>query len=108
MLIILFEHLEQEGKKEMFYVMMYSTYLWLYGIRHMVKDHTDSQRGNPLPPLHGLLFLISSKGLASCFRQDSTDRIAKLGVEHWLKCEHLEQIINSTVTQPCCLRYAVI
>ena len=36
-------------------------YLRLYGIRHMVKDHSDSERGNPLPP-HGLLFPISSKG----------------------------------------------
>ena len=26
----------------------------------MVKDHSDSERGNPLPP-HGILFLISSK-----------------------------------------------
>ena len=34
-------------------------YLRLYGIRHMVKDHSDSERGNPLLP-HGLL-LISSK-----------------------------------------------
>ena len=34
-------------------------YLRLYGIRHMVKDYSDSERGNPLPP-HGLLFLISS------------------------------------------------
>ena len=31
----------------------------------MVKDHSDSDRGNPLPPLNGLLFLISSKGLWS-------------------------------------------
>ena len=22
-------------------------YLWLYGVGHMVKDHTDSERGNP-------------------------------------------------------------
>ena len=29
-------------------------YLRLYGVRHMVKDHLDSERGNPLPP-HGLL-----------------------------------------------------
>ena len=30
-------------------------YLRLYGVRHMVKDHSDSQRGNqPLP--HGILF----------------------------------------------------
>ena len=34
-------------------------YLRLYGVRHMVKDHSDSERGNPLPP-HGLLFPISS------------------------------------------------
>ena len=34
-------------------------YLRLYGIRHMVKDHGDNQRGNPLRP-HGLLFPISS------------------------------------------------
>ena len=35
-------------------------YLRLYGVGHMVKDHSDSERGNPLPP-HGLLFPISSK-----------------------------------------------
>ena len=40
-------------------------YLRLYGVRHMVKDHPDSQRGNPLPP-HGLLFPISSKGSFIC------------------------------------------
>ena len=36
-------------------------YLWLYRIRHMLKDHSDSERGNLIPP-HGLLFPISSKG----------------------------------------------
>ena len=35
--------------------------LRLYGVGHMVKDHSDSERGNPLPT-HGLLFPISSKG----------------------------------------------
>ena len=35
--------------------------LRLYGVRHMVKDHSDSERGMPLPP-HRLLFPISSKG----------------------------------------------
>ena len=40
-------------------------YLQLYGIRHMVKDHSDSKRGNPLPP-HRLLFPISSKGSFIC------------------------------------------
>ena len=37
----------------------------LYGVRHMVKDHSDSERGNRLPP-HGLLFPISSKGSFIC------------------------------------------
>ena len=32
---------------------------------YMVKDHTDSERGNLLPP-HGLLFPISSKGSFTC------------------------------------------
>ena len=40
-------------------------YLRLYGVRHMVKDHSDSERGNPLPP-HGLLFPISSNGSFIC------------------------------------------
>ena len=31
------------------------------GIRHMVKGHSDSKKGNPLPP-HRLLFSINSKG----------------------------------------------
>ena len=40
-------------------------YLRLYGIRHMVKDHSDSKKGNPLPP-HRLLFLINSKDSFIC------------------------------------------
>ena len=40
-------------------------YLRLYGIRHMVNDHSDSERGNPLLP-DGLLFPISSKGSFIC------------------------------------------
>ena len=39
--------------------------LRLYGVGHMVKDHSDSERENPLPP-HGLLFPISSKGSFIC------------------------------------------
>ena len=51
-------------RKEMFYLTTHSTH-FIYGYMAsdiiMVKDHSDSKRGNPLPP-HGLLFLISSKG----------------------------------------------
>ena len=38
----------------------------------MVKDHSDNERGNLLLLLHGLLFLISSKGSFIC----PTDMIA--------------------------------
>ena len=37
----------------------------LYGVGHMVKDHSDSKRGNPLPP-HGLFFPNSSKFIFIC------------------------------------------
>ena len=56
------------GRKEgnvLFNDALNTFYLWLYGIRHMVKDHSDSEKGNPLPP-HGLLFMINSKGYFIC------------------------------------------
>ena len=40
-------------------------YLLLYGIRHMDKDHSDSEKGNPLPS-HMLLLPINSKGYFIC------------------------------------------
>ena len=40
-------------------------YLRLYGVRHMVKDHSDSEKGNPLPP-HRLLFPINIKDSFIC------------------------------------------
>ena len=40
-------------------------YLWLYGVRHMVKDHSDSEKGNPQPP-HRLLLSINSKSSFIC------------------------------------------
>ena len=56
------------GRKEenvLFNDALNTFYLWLYGVRHMVKDHSDSERGNPLLP-HGLLFPINSKGSFIC------------------------------------------
>ena len=40
-------------------------YLRIFGVRHMVKDHSDSEKGNPLPP-HRLLLSINSKGSFIC------------------------------------------
>ena len=41
-------------------------YLQLYGVGLMVKDYSNSDRGNLLSPLHKLLFLISIKGSFMC------------------------------------------
>ena len=60
---------------EMFYLMTHSTYfIYRYMTSDMVKNHLYSEKGNPLLPLHGLLFSISSKGLlyAPFHRQDNT------------------------------------
>ena len=63
--------------------------LRLYGVGHMVKDHSESERGNPLLPLHGLLFMIISKDFF-LYMHHPTDRIAHTTVcvtpvvEHWL------------------------
>ena len=40
-------------------------YLLVYCVRHMVKDQSDSERGNSMLP-HGLLFSIDSKGSFIC------------------------------------------
>ena len=63
-------------------------YLRLYDVGHMVSDHTDSKRGNLLPP-HGLLFPISS----IFYMHHPTNRIAHTTafgtpvVEHWLELD---------------------
>ena len=60
---------ESKGKEKkgnvLFNDALNTFYLRLYGVGHMVKDHSDSERGNPLPP-HGLLFPINSKGSFIC------------------------------------------
>ena len=60
------------GRKEMFLFndTLNAFYLRIYGIRHMVKDHSDSERGNLLPP-HGLLLSINSKGSFICTIQQT-------------------------------------
>ena len=60
-------------------------YLWLYGVRHMVKDHFDSEKGNPLPP-HRLLFPINSKG-SFIYTIPHTTAFVTPVVEHWLERE---------------------
>ena len=58
----------------MFYLTMHSThFIYGYMASDMVKDHSDSEKGNLLPP-HRLLFPITARVLlyAPSHRQDST------------------------------------
>ena len=49
----------------MFYLTTHSThFIYGYMVSDMVKDHSDSEKGN-LPP-HRLLFTINSKGSFIC------------------------------------------
>ena len=62
-----------EGRKEgnvLFNDALNTFYLRIYGVRHMVNDHSDSEKGNPLPP-HRLLFPINSKGSFICTIQQT-------------------------------------
>ena len=52
----------REREREMFYLTTHSTH-FIYG--YMVKDHSDSERGNLLSP-HRLLLSIDSKGSFIC------------------------------------------
>ena len=56
---------KQRERNVLFNDALNTFYLRLYGVRHMVKDHSDSEKGNPLPP-HRLLLSISSKGSFIC------------------------------------------
>ena len=65
----------------------------------MVNDHSDSERGNPLPP-HGLLFSNPQQGLF--YMHHPTDRITHTTafvtplVEHWLEREIAQWRIDPT------------
>ena len=59
-------------------------YLQLYGIKHMVKDYLDCKKGNPLPPLHGLLIPVSSKWSFMCTISQTGQHITQSVMVHWL------------------------
>ena len=68
------EHIHRCEMNEMFYLMTHKThFIYGYMASDMVKDHSDSEKGNPLLP-HRQLFPINSKGslYASSHRQGST------------------------------------
>ena len=88
----------KEGRTYLFNDALNAFYLRFYGDGHMVKHHSDSQRGNPLSPLVGLHFLISSN-VVGFYTHHPTDRIANtmaygaLVVKHMLKSE-IAQLVH--------------
>ena len=81
----------------MFYLTTLNTfYLRLYGVTHMVKDNSDSKRGNLLPP-HGLLFPISSYGsFIGIISQPLLHHAQKVLYLFLLLCTYLLNIMVST------------
>ena len=53
---------ERKEGNDLFNNALNTFYLQLYDVGYMVKEHSDSEKGNLLLPIHGLLFLISSNG----------------------------------------------
>ena len=75
-------------------------YVRLYGVRHMVKDHSDSEKENLLPP-HRLLLSINSKGSFICTIPDRITHITAFVtpvVEHWLERE-IAQWVHCTMSE---------
>ena len=82
-----YKYLHLRERNVLFNDALNTFYLRLYGVRHMVKDHSDSEKGNPLPP-HRLLLSINSKGCFISQRQDSTYHdLYRPVMEYWLERE---------------------
>ena len=86
------------GRKEgniLFNDALNTFYLRLYGVGHMVKDHSDSERGNPLPP-HGLLFPISIKGYFICTILQTGYHIPRLLLHQSWSTGWYEKLLNGS------------
>ena len=62
-------------ERKMFYLTMHSThFIYGYMASDMVKDHSDSEKGNPLQPHRLLLLILTARVLlyAPSHRQDNT------------------------------------
>ena len=66
-------HSQERERNFLFDDTLNTFYLRLYGVRHMVKDHSDSEKGNPLPPHRLLFYRLAARVLlyAPSHRQDN-------------------------------------
>ena len=90
----------KEGRKKMLYLTTHSTHfiLRLYGVRHMVKVHSDSERGNLLPPRGLFFFPINSKD--SFYMHHPTDMLAHTTVFVTPSRGALAETKNSSICPP--------
>ena len=91
------------GRKEgnvLFNDALNAFYLWLYGVGHIVKDHSDSERENPLLPLHGYSFQLAARVLlyAPSHRQAFDTSV----VEHWM-----EQYLSGSMMKDRCMTHHI-
>ena len=89
MLLNSFFYIVRKEEHVLFNNALNTLYLWLYIGKYMVNDHSESERGNPLPPLNGLLFPISRNGSFMCTIPQTahTRAFVTPDVEHWLEQE---------------------
>ena len=76
----------------LFYILLHGGGPILFTVRHMVKDHSDSERENPLLLLRGLLFPISSKGSFICTIPQTGQHILQPLLQHWWSTNFLREI----------------
>ena len=82
----------------MFYLTTHSThFIYGYMASDMVKDHSDRERANLLPP-HRLLFPINSQGSFICYHP--TDRITHTTAVVTPVVEHTAGTRNSSMGPP--------
>ena len=66
---------KKEGRNVLINDALNTFCLQLYGVKHMVNDHSDRERRYLLPSLHGLFFSINNKRYIICtiaHKHDST------------------------------------
>ena len=76
-----------------YFIQRRTQHILFYGF--LVKDHSDSEIGNPLPP-HGRLFPINSKGslYAPSHIQDSTCH-GLVSMDGWMHHTDIQTIIRN-------------
>ena len=85
----------KEGRKEMLYLMMHSTYfIYSYMVKDiiMAKDHSDSKSGNPITSKGSFIYIILQ-------RITHTMAFGTPVMEHWLEQEIAQWVHHEGLIQ---------